>query len=278
VIRVAERRLAPELEGLLRGHQAQVDALATYAERVEAARLAWKKKNPERFRPIREALTEMCAGENRCMYCEDSAADEIEHVRPKSLFPDQTFVWENYLYACGPCNGPKSNSFSVIASQRRGISRPRGIIEIERKRGEPITLPEPGRMMLIDPRREDPLRFLKLDLVHPFHFHAVSSRVCLARARAVYTIHVLGLNARDTLLKRRRAAYGTYVARLKEYISERDTARRGRMAFEIVGLDHPTVWREMQRQHRAVDELRPLFEQAPEALAWRREASASTTA
>jgi hypothetical protein len=28
----------------------------------------------------------------------------------------------------------------------------------------------------------------------------------------------------------------------------------------------------MQRQHRAVDELRPLFEQAPEALTWRREA------
>jgi len=267
VIRIAQRRLAPELEGLLRGHQAKVDALATYAERVEAARLAWKKKLPERFRPIRAVLTEMCAGENRCMYCEDSVADEIEHVRPKTLYPEQTFVWENYLYACGPCNGPKSNRFGVIASQRRAI------IEIERKRGEPIKQPEPGRMLLIDPRREDPLRFLRLELVEPFHFHAVSSRVCLARVRAVYTIHVLGLNARDGLVKRRSSAYGNYVARLKEYISERNTTRRGRMAFEICCLDHPTVWREMQRQHQGVEELRPLFEQAPEALAWRREAT-----
>ncbi len=263
MIRIQERRLGPDLEGLLREHQAKVDAVADYAERVAVAKRARETRSRDRFRPIRAVLTEMCSGEVRCMYCEDSAADEIEHVRPKSFYPDKTFVWENYLAACGRCDGSKSNRFHVISTRHREL------FEVERKQSEPVTPPEPGGMLLIDPRREDPLRFLKLDLVYPFHFHAIESRVCLARVRAAYTIHVLGLNARDTLLKRRRAAYGTYVARLKEYISERDPERRGRMAYEICGLDHPTVWREIQRQHRAIDELRSLFEQAPEALAWR---------
>jgi hypothetical protein len=127
-------------------------------------------------------------------------------------------------------------------------------------------------MLLIDPRREDPLGFLRLDLVHPFHFHALSSRGCLARVRATYTIHVLGLNSRDTLIRRRGHAYGNYVGRLRHYISEGDAEKRERMAAAIQRLDHPTVWREMQRQHRTVDELRQLFERAPEALTWRGEA------
>jgi hypothetical protein len=46
----------------------------------------------------------------------------------------------------------------------------------------------------------------------------------------------------------------------------------------LADLDHPTVWREMQRQHLTVDELRQLFEQAPEALTWRREAPARLAA
>jgi hypothetical protein len=113
----------------------------------------------EAYDTVRAVLTEMCSGADRCMYCEDSAADEIEHVRPKSLYPDQTFVWENYLYACGRCNGPKSNSLGVLGSQRRAV------VAIERRRGEPITPPEPGRMLLIDPRREDPPRFPRLDTI-----------------------------------------------------------------------------------------------------------------
>ena len=33
-------------------------------------------------------------------------------------------------------------------------------------------------------------------------------------------------------------------------------------------IAHPTVWREMQRQHLLVDELRALFLAVPEALDW----------
>ena len=52
------------------------------------------------------------------MYCEDSVGDEVEHHRPKNLYPDHTFLWDNYLYACGPCNGPKNNRFAVFDVRR----------------------------------------------------------------------------------------------------------------------------------------------------------------
>lgn len=33
-------------------------------------------------------------------------------------------------------------------------------------------------------------------------------------------------------------------------------------------MSHPTVWREMQRQSDLLNDLRPLFAEAPEATAW----------
>ncbi|MBX3729546.1 MAG: hypothetical protein KF858_10215 [Candidatus Sumerlaeia bacterium] len=38
------------------------------------------------------------------MYCEDSRATDIEHIRPKEHYPEVAFVWENYAYACNVCN------------------------------------------------------------------------------------------------------------------------------------------------------------------------------
>jgi hypothetical protein len=44
VIRIPERPLAPDLEGMLREHQAKVDAVIDYKGRVEAAQRAWESK------------------------------------------------------------------------------------------------------------------------------------------------------------------------------------------------------------------------------------------
>ncbi len=49
-------------------------------------------------------LRAMCNGPQRCMYCEESMATAIEHMRPRSSYPEATFVWENYLLACSTCN------------------------------------------------------------------------------------------------------------------------------------------------------------------------------
>lgn len=46
----------------------------------------------------------MCSGNERCMYCEDSAAAHLDHFSPRSIDPLKTFVWDNYLLACSVCN------------------------------------------------------------------------------------------------------------------------------------------------------------------------------
>jgi uncharacterized protein (TIGR02646 family) len=41
-----------------------------------------------------------------CSYCEVFSSDlEVEHVEPKSINPLKEFEWNNFLLACGTCNG-----------------------------------------------------------------------------------------------------------------------------------------------------------------------------
>lgn len=95
----------------------------------------------------------MCSGSRRCLYCEDSCADEVEHIKPQDLYPEFVFVWENYLYACGPCNGGKNNAFAVF-DPATGAT-----IIVTRKRGDPVTPPAVGTDVFINPRTEDPLQY-----------------------------------------------------------------------------------------------------------------------
>src|ERR1051326_4230467 len=102
---------------LLHQYQREIDELPGYPSRVSAAKANFARYNNSRkepFKTVRETLTSLCCGAQRCMYCEDSCADEVEHFRPKDLYPEACFVWENYLYACGPCNGPKNNRFAIF--------------------------------------------------------------------------------------------------------------------------------------------------------------------
>ena len=99
----------------LRGYQGEVDAACTYAEQVEAGKDLFDRYSGNvLFRTVRNRLAVMCSGARRCGYCEDSVGDEVEHIKPKDLYPERTFVWENYLLACGQCNRGKSSRFSVI--------------------------------------------------------------------------------------------------------------------------------------------------------------------
>ena len=250
----------------LRDYQSEVDSAATYPEQVEAGKRLFGRYNRSTnpvFRVVRQRLALMCAGARRCGYCEDSAGDEIEHVRPKDLYPEGTFVWENYLLACGQCNRGKSGRFAVIGDGR--------LLDVTRRRGHPILRPPTGPPALIVPRDEDPLSFLDLEIVDTFWFLPRENLQGIAEERAEYTIDVLKLN-RDVLVEARREAYGTYRARLREYRDLRNggasDADLRTLRDAIMTIAHPTVWREMQRQHLLVVELRALFLEVPEALEW----------
>lgn len=249
-------------------YQAEVDRFPTFKERVENGKRLFKSRNRKTnstFNAVKSVLAAMCSGARRCAYCEDSAADEVEHIYPKHFYPDRIFVWRNYIYACGPCNSPKGSRFAVftIGPDSR----------VELARDEYTSSPPPaGLSGLIDPRVEDASHFLELELRETFYFVERAAPGTLDYERAKYTIEVLGLNARELLPAARRAAYRDYRAHLSQYLAVRDgggdEAELLRLATEVRIRQHPTVWAEMKRQHASLPNLAPLFAAAPEALSW----------
>ena len=269
MILLPETDLPAEAARLLATYQAEVDAMATYTEQVAEAKRLFALRNQkgnQAFDAVKDALDLMCAGAGRCAYCEDSAADEVEHVRPKDLYPDVVFAWANYVYACGPCNGPKGNHFAVFAA---GSDVP---VVVSRKPNGTVTPPIAGDAVLIDPRTEDATAFMLLDLRDTYQFTPLAKKGTRSYERAKFTIATLHLNDRDVLTRARQQAYVDYVNFVRRYQYDRDHAVP---ADHLAGLvarlrerQHPTVWREMQRQREKLPELRELFGAVPEAAGW----------
>jgi uncharacterized protein (TIGR02646 family) len=257
-------------EAQLAAYQADVDSAGSYEDRVAEAKRLFSlrnKKNNPAFKTVRDTLDRMCSGARRCMYCEDSVADEVEHFKPKDFYPEQVFSWANYLYACGSCNRGKSSKFPVVSDLSGQI------IHLTRAQGEPILPPEAGTAALLDLRQEDPLEYLRLDLQDTFYFEPVSSdETSLDHRRARIAIEILGLNARDYLCRARAEAFDSYLARLDQYVLWRDAgvgqATLDRLERSLRRMGHPTVWIEIKRQRDQFPALRRLFEQAPETLEW----------
>lgn len=278
MLTVGQRALTATAAAVLADLQAIVDSGTDYPVRVEAAKVQWDQKGSTpgkaaAFRTIRATLAEMCVGPVRCAYCEDSLADEVEHILPKTLFPERTFDWQNYLYACGPCNGPKSNRYGVLT----GIK----VVEFVRRRGVPVVPPPTGISGFIDPRTEDPLLFFELDMggVTPggdliegtFELLPADGLSAVLNARARFTIDVLGLN-REVIRVARANAFGGFRARLYEYAKCKEAgelaATLARIKGDLLSTPHLTVFAEMQRQRALLPEIDGLFERVPEALTW----------
>src|SRR3989338_502809 len=52
---------------------------------------------------------------DKCVYCESKVSHvyygDVEHIKPKSVYPDLEFVWENLGYVCARCNGIKGDKY-----------------------------------------------------------------------------------------------------------------------------------------------------------------------
>ncbi|WP_438035724.1 hypothetical protein [Sorangium sp. So ce204] len=248
----------------LRDYQAEVDDEPSYAGQVEAAQRLWDRKRKNK--PIsvaREMLLRMCPSSRYCMFCEDSRGSDVEHFRPKALYPEFVFAWANFLYACSLCNPSKSSRFKVF--------RPDGtILDVTRKQGAPVMAPESGEALLIDPRHEDPLDLMHLDL-STGRFDA-RHEAGLARERARYTVDLLGLNEREYLCAARQDAFEANESLLRDIGALRQAGRpQAEIARKVNALrrhPHRTVWDEMKRQREKVPKLKALFGAVPEALGW----------
>lgn len=278
MLKIANRPLSQDVVDVLAGLQDGVLQAPDYATQVEAAKVAWKAKTSTKvkeaaFKAIRDNLAKMSIGSVRCAYCEDSLADEIEHILPKTLFPEYAFVWANYLFACGPCNGPKSNRYGAVHGD--------AVVEFIRAAKDPIVAPEIGVHALIDPRTEDPLDFLDLDIggTTPdgatidgtFEFLPAYGLAPSDAARASYTIGVLGLN-REVMRVARLNAFGGFRARLREYVAERaagaDDRRLTHLKRDLLATPHLTVFAEMRRQRATLPEIDALIRDAAEVIDW----------
>ncbi len=132
----------------------------------------------------------------------------------------------------------------------------------------------PGTPVLIDPSADDPMEYMELDLLQTFRFIESAPHGTPEYERASYTIELLGVNSRDDLADARKSTFGSFRARLKEYVEKKEA---GAALSELRVLEdgihsmaHMTVWEEMKRQKDYNSplhaELRTLFEKAPELL------------
>jgi hypothetical protein len=268
----------PETLDKLKDFQDEIDELGTFATRSAKAKELFPKKNTKAnavFKEVKRCLTAMCNSTRRCVYCEDSLGDEVEHIYPKDLFPGKCFQWENYVYACGPCNGPKNNKFAIFRADNGEF------LEVNPPRGTAASEPLPGQSALINPREENPLDYCILDLSGTFKFVVLPAIASEKKQKFEYTFNtVLRLNdsEREALRQARENAYGNYKARLFQYVSKKQQGESAdklqKMIKGIQSENHPTVWKEMQRQHREgflknIDkDLDDLFLAEPDALGW----------
>lgn len=266
MLQLKNKSLTPEAVSLLQQCQQQVDSKATFPEKVaEGKRLfaQHNKKSNAAFKVVRANLADMSGGTVRCNYCEDSNANQVEHIYPKNYYPEKCFVWENYCYACGPCNQPKSDKFAVFKDDTS--------VEVNVRELPENTSPPDGQALLLDPRAEDPLECLFLDTKDTFKFVPYKEDDKDIR-RAEYTIDVLGLNSRSYLVRARKVAFDNFKARLFEYVHRKEdgeSLESLQQLVESLGSEHhQTVWREMIRQRTLHPEVNDLLNRAEEALTW----------
>ncbi|QHC96314.1 hypothetical protein PspR84_17280 [Pseudomonas sp. R84] len=245
----------------LEAQQQLINNLPTYAEKVASAKKAWEGKSKAIFEEVRATLDILCSGARRCQYCEDSAADEVEHVWPKKFYPEKTFIWQNYLFACGPCNGSnKRDQFSIFDADGNKF-------DIVRKKGDPVLQPPTGIPLFIDPTSEDPTEYISLDLQTGL-FVPLSPKDTREYKRAEYTIKTLGLNSRDYLSRARRIAYASYKDSLDAYTRLKESGgtldELMSKQAEISEKNHPTVWHEIKVTAHLRIAHHDAFEQSPE--------------
>lgn len=267
--------------------QGQIDALPTYKAQVKAAKVLWqnkKKTNPQKaaFNRVEKELQKIAIGSNHyCNYCEANVGTTIEHIYPRGLFPNKTFVWENYLWTCKQCNGKhKVSQFQIFKNAHSAE-----IIDLVKDYS--FVRPSNEDAVFINPRLENPLDYLQIDLENGCFEPKENNTNTRAYKRAAYTIETLQLNTRKGLVANRQKAYQNYQDLLQQYMHlQESTSSEALIAIFAVSNNtkkapwekqknlaklelqtyllnqaHPAVWKEMQRQFESIPVLKKLFEQ-----------------
>lgn len=282
---IPNRILAQDLTTHLTEQQTKVNAEISFADKAAKAKALWQAKNAAKFNEIYNILTQMSVGVRICNYCEANEADDIEHIYPKSFFPERAFSWENYLLACKSCNTQwKSDKCYIIDDCNTRI-----LVRKEEPRvGSEIAF--------INPRIENPNDFLFYDTRTHF-FVPIAWQSCENVEKAEKTLEILQLNARDTLRKSRELAFREFydkLDRLKRALNAQTPDELAAIFYpdEEIFVDfdlplsilksnfkqsvqnyiqssrHLSVWYAIKTYDKNTQKWQPIFNQIPEALNW----------
>lgn len=141
---------------------------------------------------VLKALRKMTGQRERCVYCVDSHATDIEHFWPKAAYPSRMFVWPNLLLSCTECGRFKLDRFPLAE----------------------------GKPLLVDPTREDPWRHLDFDPDTGNMTARFDSEANNWSARGSKTVEILQLDRREALA----AGYSRTFRRLASLVDRHLTA------------------------------------------------------
>jgi uncharacterized protein (TIGR02646 family) len=166
-----------------------------------SARRSWKGATAERA-GIKNALSQIAAGIERCMYCGDSRGTDIDHFEPIKSAPLRTFDWHNHLLACSSCNSnAKRNAFPCDRY---------------------------GQSLLVDPSAEEPSDHIELTLsIGKYTGITYKGRV---------TIDVFQLNRAD-LSRGREVAFARCKSMLRDYLNLETAGRHDEAASTKLALE-----------------------------------------
>lgn len=291
MIQLGSKNLSQTTQNELDKLQGIVDAKTTFAEQAGEAKRLWNKKTTTKegkqaFGEIKTSLVEITVANGICNYCECDRASDIEHIHPKSFFPELTFIWENYLLACKKCNTEnKLDKCYVVDSI--------GNIQLLKRGTQP---PANSTVAFINPRIENPHDFMILNL-NTYKFLVLKNLSEENQWKAKQTIEILKLNDDEVLIGAREAAEEFFMqkmerltkilaansnAELKDIIYPRD----GRIDMVLSLQDnknkieegfkksiqthkHPSVWYAIKMvQSKVNPKWQNLFSQIPQALNW----------
>ena len=293
MLHLTPKILSVKTQNHLNARQADIDNKAPFDVKAERAGSLWGSKTGSQagnraFTEIKTTLISMCIGVEICNYCEQSEASDIEHILPKSLFPEQAFKWTNYLLACKKCNTTHKLDAMYIFDPANSANT------IWVNRGTKPTTPD---FAFIQPRQEDPMDWMQLSF-KDFLFYARPPHAPGTRGfvKVERTLEILELNNRPNLVKYRTEAFGNYKRLLREYVAVKNATTHQELEDAVTGDpavnhlasfvseqkriidaiknsiltgEHFTVWREMIRQQQSLPyRFQQLFLQAPEALSW----------
>jgi uncharacterized protein (TIGR02646 family) len=273
--------------------QTKINSKVSFADKAAKAQSLWESKNSANgsavkkaaFIEIRKKLASMCVSVGICNYCEQSEANDIEHIYPKSFFPIFAFLWTNYLLACKQCN-------SAFKLDKCFVVDGSGTIHITVRGQEPTH----STIAFINPRIENPADYMIMNTQN-FEFEILDGLSTTDYNKADKTIEILALNTRDTLIATRRAAaiyfyqrielldrllnvetigqlhhlltpYDAYLDNNKTLTQLKADIKTG-FKKDIRQHGHPSVWAAIKLvDSKVTPKWMTLFQQLPEVLTW----------